>query len=70
VPSPVNPPSGCRFHPRCPLRRTLGDPAVCATDVPELDDVGGGHLVACHFRGAAAPEGVATIPTKDAIAAG
>ena len=70
VPSPVNPPSGCRFHPRCPLRRTLGDPAICATDVPPLDDIGGGHLVACHFRGPDAPQRVAAIPTQEAIAAG
>ncbi len=40
VPSPVNPPSGCRFHPRCPLRQALGDPAICATDIPELLDMG------------------------------
>ena len=50
VPSPMNPPGGCRFHPRCPLRSQLGDPAICATDTPALLDVGGGHLCACHFR--------------------
>jgi oligopeptide transport system ATP-binding protein len=50
VPSPVNPPGGCRFHPRCPLRKELGDPEICATQVPALDDLGGGHLCACHFR--------------------
>ncbi len=55
VPSPVNPPSGCRFHPRCPLRQQLGDPAICATDVPALVDIGQDHLVACHFRQPAAP---------------
>jgi peptide/nickel transport system ATP-binding protein/oligopeptide transport system ATP-binding protein len=54
VPSPVNPPSGCHFHPRCPLRADLGGPAICAEREPELLDAGGGHLVACHFRGAAA----------------
>ena len=52
VPSPVNPPSGCRFHPRCPLRQALGDPPICATDIPALLDMGDEHLVACHFRGA------------------
>jgi peptide/nickel transport system ATP-binding protein/oligopeptide transport system ATP-binding protein len=59
VPSPVDPPSGCRFHPRCPLRAELGEPAICATDVPPLDDLGNGHQVACHFRGprAHSPEG-------------
>jgi len=50
VPSPVNPPSGCRFHPRCPLRQELGDPAICATEVPPLIDLGADHLCACHFR--------------------
>jgi oligopeptide transport system ATP-binding protein len=56
VPSPVNPPSGCRFHPRCPLRASLGDPAICSTTVPLLTDVGGEHLCACHFRGPGATE--------------
>ena len=51
VPSPVNPPSGCRFHPRCPLRAELGNPAICAAQVPPLIDLGGEHLCACHFRG-------------------
>ena len=51
VPSPVNPPSGCRFHPRCPLRMEMGNPARCETEVPALVDAGGDHLVTCHFRG-------------------
>lgn len=44
VPSPRNPPSGCHFHPRCPS-------AVdeCTRTQPELADIGGGHLVACHL---------------------
>jgi oligopeptide transport system ATP-binding protein len=70
VPSPVNPPSGCRFHPRCPLRKTLGDPAICATEDPPLNDVGGGHLAACHFRGPRAPGGVGAVPTEAVIAPG
>jgi oligopeptide transport system ATP-binding protein len=54
VPSPVNPPSGCRFHPRCPLREELGNPEVCAAADPELLTMAGtGHSVACHFRGEA-----------------
>jgi oligopeptide/dipeptide ABC transporter ATP-binding protein len=51
VPSPVNPPSGCRFHPRCPLRLELGSPEICATTSPTLVDSGDEHLVACHFPG-------------------
>ena len=50
VPSPVNPPHGCRFHPRCPLRAQLGDPEICAAEVPPLIDLGAEHLCACHFR--------------------
>jgi peptide/nickel transport system ATP-binding protein len=49
VPSPANPPSGCRFHTRCWLRRELGDPERCATESPELRQLGPGHGVACHF---------------------
>ena len=51
VPVPVNPPTGCRFHPRCPLRQELGGPAICAETVPPLIELGGDHLCACHFRG-------------------
>jgi oligopeptide transport system ATP-binding protein len=43
VPSPINPPSGCRFHPRC---RYATD--VCKQIEPPLVDYGGGHLAACH----------------------
>ena len=57
VPSPVNPPSGCRFHPRCPLRRDLGNPEICAAASPPLLNGGDEHLVACHFQGAAARQG-------------
>lgn len=44
VPSPIDPPSGCRFHPRC--RLTMD---VCKTEEPDLIDVGGKHWVACHL---------------------
>ena len=40
VPSPVNPPSGCRFHTRCWLRTQLGNPERCATERPELRTIG------------------------------
>jgi peptide/nickel transport system ATP-binding protein/oligopeptide transport system ATP-binding protein len=44
VPSPANPPSGCRFHPRCP---NAGD--ICSHEEPQLTDMGNGTLAACHF---------------------
>jgi oligopeptide/dipeptide ABC transporter ATP-binding protein len=43
VPSPIDPPSGCRFHPRCRYRTD-----VCSAVEPPLVDYGGGHLAACH----------------------
>jgi len=44
VPSPVNPPKGCRFHPRCLYAKD-----ICSKETPELVDLGGEHYVACHF---------------------
>jgi oligopeptide transport system ATP-binding protein len=49
VPSPVNPPSGCRFHTRCWLREKLGNPERCVTDDPALRILDTRHEVACHF---------------------
>lgn len=43
VPSPVNPPPGCKFHPRCPAQS-----AVCCESNPALGNKGAGHWVACH----------------------
>lgn len=45
VPSALNPPSGCRFHPRCPMAMDK-----CTTDVPALSDQGTGRVVACHLH--------------------
>ncbi|ETX01739.1 MAG: peptide ABC transporter substrate-binding protein [Candidatus Entotheonella factor] len=45
VPSPINPPSGCHFHTRCPYKEK-----ICEEEVPEFKDVGDGHWVACHLR--------------------
>jgi oligopeptide/dipeptide ABC transporter ATP-binding protein len=49
VPSPANPPTGCRFHTRCWLRERLGNPAQCAEVDPPLRTLAEGHQVACHF---------------------
>jgi len=51
IPSPINVPSGCAFHPRCPLYALKNRPNECREVVPELRSVGGDapSLVRCHF---------------------
>ena len=44
VPSPINPPSGCHFHPRCGMKKT-----DCSRKVPTLREIGNDHYVACHL---------------------
>jgi len=44
VPSPLNPPAGCRFHPRCSYAKS-----ICSEEEPILKGTGGTHKVACHF---------------------
>jgi peptide/nickel transport system ATP-binding protein len=44
IPSPINPPSGCSFHPRCPYAEE-----ICGLEEPQLQDIESGHQVACHF---------------------
>ena len=46
IPSPIDPPSGCRFHTRCPYAKD-----ICSQQVPQLKDVGNGHMTACHLYG-------------------
>lgn len=50
VPSPINPPQGCRFHTRCPKVMD-----ICKVEEPEFVDSGDGHFVACHLVPAATP---------------
>jgi peptide/nickel transport system ATP-binding protein len=45
VPSPINPPKGCRFHTRCPYAFER-----CRTEEPELRLIGSAHLAACHLH--------------------
>jgi peptide/nickel transport system ATP-binding protein len=44
IPNPINPPSGCRFHPRCPIARQN-----CSEEEPQLRELRPGHLVSCHY---------------------
>jgi oligopeptide/dipeptide ABC transporter ATP-binding protein len=44
VPSPLNPPSGCRFHPRCPFAMD-----ICGQQAPIRRELAPGHMVACHL---------------------
>ncbi|MBH5320555.1 dipeptide ABC transporter ATP-binding protein [Paenibacillus sp. GSMTC-2017] len=44
LPSPINPPSGCQFHTRCPIATEK-----CKTDEPKLVDIGRGHFASCHY---------------------
>jgi len=44
IPDAINPPTGCRFHPRCPIVQD-----ICSAEIPELRELRSGHSVACHF---------------------
>jgi oligopeptide/dipeptide ABC transporter ATP-binding protein len=66
-PSPINPPAGCRFHPRCPHATD-----ICRTVEPPLTEYAGGHLAACHHpRNVTAAEiGAATRSDTSPLSAG
>jgi oligopeptide/dipeptide ABC transporter ATP-binding protein len=67
VPSPANPPSGCRFHTRCWLRRQLNNPENCETEDPPFRELASGHQVACHWAETLVDEAVAdVVPSVDA----
>ncbi|MER7516374.1 oligopeptide/dipeptide ABC transporter ATP-binding protein [Streptomyces sp. NPDC126499] len=63
LPSPANPPTGCRFHTRCPWKQDT----LCATDRPELRDAGNGHKVACHFAKEIHEGTLSITPTSEAV---
>ncbi|MEU0373020.1 oligopeptide/dipeptide ABC transporter ATP-binding protein [Streptomyces sp. NPDC006283] len=72
LPSPANPPAGCRFHTRCPWAQEK-----CAVERPVLTDVGDGHKVACHFAAEieagtlelTRPTGIEAVTETEAVAA-
>ncbi len=66
VPSPANPPDGCRFHTRCWLYERLGRPEQCRTVDPELRVVGSDHQAACHFAEEALQSDVGVATASDA----
>ncbi|WP_308209202.1 oligopeptide/dipeptide ABC transporter ATP-binding protein [Actinoallomurus purpureus] len=57
LPSPANPPSGCRFRTRCPIGPLVhADRTICAEVEPQLTTTATGQRAACHFAGELAPQ--------------
>lgn len=59
VPSPVDPPPGCYFHPRCPYAQS-----VCSQEEPEFKDYGAEHYVSCHFADSLNLKGVEELASR------
>jgi oligopeptide/dipeptide ABC transporter ATP-binding protein len=69
VPSPVAPPSGCRFHTRCWLRERLGNPERCAVEEPLLREIRPGQQAACHYSEEITPQTIEVVSrTADHVA--
>ena len=61
IPSPINPPSGCRFHTRCPYVQD-----ICKTDEPKWEEIEEKHFVTCHFANTLTLKGAKMPPSVDA----
>ncbi len=67
VPSPVAPPSGCRFHTRCWLREQLGNPERCVVEDPALRPISPGHTAACHFAEEISQQTVSQVAERQSV---
>jgi oligopeptide/dipeptide ABC transporter ATP-binding protein len=67
IPSPITPPSGCRFHTRCWLYAELGEPERCRTTDPVLTPTATGGMAACHFQDALATSPVGRVDTSRTV---
>jgi oligopeptide/dipeptide ABC transporter ATP-binding protein len=63
IPSPANPPTGCRFHTRCWLYERLGAPDRCRDEEPQLQAIGEDHQTACHFQAEALGSDIGVVET-------